>query len=91
MEDEHIAVNLLKRRVLQLEQQLRQRPTNQQIEWVQDYCRRREALYEAVLARNVILNERLRLYALKAKKKGRTAHHGRPTTQEGQAPSAAKP
>jgi hypothetical protein len=49
----------LKERIACLEEELRSRPTNDQVKYVTDYAERRERLYEAVLARNVVLRRKL--------------------------------
>lgn len=46
-------------RIEQLERALSARPTLEQVQWVKAYADRRERLYEAVLARNIILKRKL--------------------------------
>ena len=51
--------SVLRDRIVTLERELALRPTKAQLDYVAEYAKRKEALYEAVLARNVILKRRL--------------------------------
>ncbi len=52
-------ISQLEHRIKTLLNELNRRPTTDQIAYVTDYAKRQKRLYEAVLARNVILKRRL--------------------------------
>jgi hypothetical protein len=52
-------ISELQHRIQMLERQLSARPTNAQVEYVRDYGNRQKKLYEAVLARCVVLKRKL--------------------------------
>jgi hypothetical protein len=49
----------LKHRIETLEQELSRRPTRDQVNYVTEYAKRQKKLYEAVLARNIVLKRKL--------------------------------